>query len=329
MGGLCLAPGIVYDRGLNERPLPTNPNCVSFTTGAADLFAARTWAELQRFAADVSAPFHRVSGLPVLAGYAWRVALDRKNEQQLQGQLYFVFDGPATSDHLDALESAVLIADLGFGPATVERVPLTGALAVLTVEGRSYSVWSNDPIDATEDGEPALPPEPWSRQLVWSSAEEGPRVSARVVLASQATTADRALSLPGVVGTPAPFTEAEQEAERMRLAFARRVVEDLVSAVSPMNAAKRAFLEQLFPADLMMRLGLANRELVEEYYEHGREVLPAALGYHDKLALVGVFFSACCRDGTLDAREMRVLREGGEMLGLTREQVVKYLRRFW
>ena len=33
--------------------------------------------------------------------------------------------------------------------------------------------------------------------------------------------------------------------------------------------------------------------------------------------------------GSLDAREMRVLREAGEVLGLTRQEVAKYLQRFW
>jgi hypothetical protein len=31
----------------------------------------------------------------------------------------------------------------------------------------------------------------------------------------------------------------------------------------------------------------------------------------------------------LDAREMKVLKEAGEALGLTREEVVQYLQRFW
>jgi uncharacterized tellurite resistance protein B-like protein len=53
------------------------------------------------------------------------------------------------------------------------------------------------------------------------------------------------------------------------------------------------------------------------------------LGHHDKLAMIGLFFSACYSDGSLDAREMRVLKEAGEMLGLTTREVVDYLQRFW
>ena len=45
--------------------------------------------------------------------------------------------------------------------------------------------------------------------------------------------------------------------------------------------------------------------------------------------MVGLFFSACYSDGNLDAREMRVLKEAGEALGLTRQEVAAYLERFW
>ena len=53
------------------------------------------------------------------------------------------------------------------------------------------------------------------------------------------------------------------------------------------------------------------------------------LGHHDKLAMIGLFFSACYSDGTLDAREMRVLKDAADALGVERERVVQYLQRFW
>jgi hypothetical protein len=307
---------------VKPHPLPTNPNCVSFAVDAAVLFTGRTWGDLQDLAAGVCSAFQRVSGLPVLAGFAWRVALDRKNEQQAQGQLYFVFDGPATSEHLDALEAAVHLTELGFGLATVERAPLTGAPSAYAFGGSVHSVWSADPLDDT--GDP--PGEPWCRQIARSA--DG-KIKARIVMWSQATPADQAPGLSPVLGVAAPYTEQEQDGERMRLAYARRLVEQILQASSPMTPEKVDYLEHLFPRDTMMRLALVDPDAVDEYYQAAREVLPFVLGYHDKLALVGVFFSACCRDGALDAKEMAVLREGGEMLGLTREQVVKYLRRFW
>ena len=45
--------------------------------------------------------------------------------------------------------------------------------------------------------------------------------------------------------------------------------------------------------------------------------------------MIGLFFSACYSDGALDAREMRVLREAGESLGMETRDVARYLERFW
>jgi uncharacterized tellurite resistance protein B-like protein len=309
---------------VQRHPLPTNPNCVSFATGAAELFEGRTWAELQAFAADVALGLHRLSGLAVLGGYAWRVALDRRNERQTQGQLYFVFDGPATNEHLDALEAQVHLSEGGFGPAMVERAPVIGAAAAYAFHGQRHSVWSTDPVDGEEDAGAAV--EPWCRQLTWLG--EG-RFRARVVRRSELGRGDEASGLVPVLVEPAPYTAAEQEAERMRLAFTQRLVEEILEAGGPMSPERADFLENLFPRDLLARLGLTRREVADEYYVAARDVLPSTLGYHDKLALIGVFFSAACCDGAVGTREMRVLREGGELLGLTRDQVVKYLRRFW
>jgi uncharacterized tellurite resistance protein B-like protein len=300
---------------LREEPLPSNPNCVSFTTDAAALFGGRSWASLQQLAISVGGPFHEESRLPTLVGYAWRVALDRKNERLSQGQLWCVFDGPATSAHLDLLEASVAQVGLGFGPATVERTPVSGAASIYLFGGRPHVVWS---VDATS-------PEPWLRKLL---LVDGRVVPVQVPL-SQATEEDRVGELPAVIGVPAPYSESEREGERMRIAFAIRLVDRIVRADGVVHDGERRFVVDLFPPDLLQRLGLEHPAAVDEYFEAAKEALPIQLGHHDKLALVGLFFSACASDGSLDAREMRVLKEGGEMLGLSREQVVKYLRRFW
>jgi uncharacterized tellurite resistance protein B-like protein len=300
---------------VREEPLPANPNCVSFATDAGRLFGKRSWADLQRLAIDVGQPFHDECQLPTLVGYAWRVALDRKNERQNQGQLWFVFDGPATSAHLDLLESCAQSTGVGFGPASIERTPATGAPAIYLCGGRPHAVWT---VDETA-------PEPWLRKLQLLDG----RITPVHVSASAASAADRLADLPDLIGVPAPYSEAEREGERMRLAFALRLVDRIVQADGVVRDDEKQFVSNLFPTDLLQRLGLDESAAVDEYFAEACEALPILLGHHDKLALVGLFFSACCSDGSLDAREMRVLKEGGEMLGLSREQVVKYLQRFW
>jgi uncharacterized tellurite resistance protein B-like protein len=297
---------------------------VSFAADARGLFGARTWAELQQLAIDVGAPFHDEAHLPTVVGYAWRVALDRKNVRQSQGVMWFVFDGPATSAHLDLLEAAARRVGAGFGPATVERTPANGAPSIYLFDGRPHVVWSTEP-EIDDGGPPRQSAEPWLRKLILADG----RISPVLVWSSVATDDERLPGLPAVVGVPAPYTDSEREVERMRLAFALRFVDRIVAADGVVRDDERAFVSNVFPPDLLERLGLTEAPVVEEYFDEARESLPVVLGHHDKLALVGLFFSACASDGQLDAREMRILKEGGELLGLTRDEVVNYLRRLW
>lgn len=298
-----------------EQALSANPNCVSFATDAATLLDGKTWSELQQLAASIVRPFHEASGFVIQVGFAWRIALDRKNVRHTQGTLYFVFDGPATSANLDTLEAAVQALDKGFSQPTIERVPANGALAVIAVDGACHGIWTRDVTGG----------EPWIRKL---ESSEG-RVRPVVVDAADIGPNDGWSGIAHVIGTAPVYGVAEQEGERMRLAFALWFIDRIVHADGVVHAAEAEFVDSLFPSDLIERLGLDELSMREEYFIAAKELLPVQLGHHDKLALIGLFFSACYSDGTLDAREMRVLKEAGEVLGLSREEVVKYLRRFW
>lgn len=308
-------------RPLDEQPLVANPNCVAFAAPAGALLGGRTWADLQDVAERVLAPFHRDTGLPSMCGFSWRVSLSRRNERLSQGVLYVALDGPATARHLDALEAAVGALGFGTAPANVERLPVNGAVAALARGGTVYGVWSRDPPGP--DGKTG---EPWIRRI---EARPDGRVRAVVARASEVGPSDVSDRLPQAIGVPAPYGEAEMAIERLRLAFALRFTERIMDADGVVRDREVAFLGEVFPPDLVSVLGLDTPALRDEYFAAAAERLPAELGHHDKLALVGLFFSACFCDGSLDAREMRVLREAGELLGLTREEVVRYLQRFW
>ena len=45
--------------------------------------------------------------------------------------------------------------------------------------------------------------------------------------------------------------------------------------------------------------------------------------------MLSIFYAACYADGRLEVRELRVLREAAEALGLGREEVMRYLERLW
>lgn len=304
---------IVVDR---VQALPVNVNCVSYPAEAGAVLAGRAWADVVRLAGQAVEPFHEVCGLPVLAGYGWRVALDRKNRRSTQVTLYFVLDGPATALHLDLLEDLVRGIDPAFLPGTVDRTPSHGVPVLLGHSGVLHAVWCRDPEESSE---------PWIRKLVLRDGRVVPELVAR----SAALPTDVCAELPQVIGTAGDYGETERESERMRIAFARHFSQRIVEADGVVREAEQEFLANVFPPDLVRRLSLDDAEIEAEYLAEARAVLPAQLGHHDKLGLVGLLFSACTSDGFLDAREMRVLREAGETLGLSREIVVKYLRRFW
>lgn len=286
---------------------------MSFATSAEALLS-RDWAEVQRLARHAAEPFHDVSGLPVLVGLGWRVALDRKNQRHTQATAYFVFDGPATAAHLDQLDESMRATGVGFGAGSIERVPANGVAAVLLSEGKASL-----PVDASIDGSQ------WYRRLVLRDG----RVRAMRHPVAHAAPEDLDGALQPRVAAHAPMSEASQETERMRLAFAMHFSNRIIEADGVVHDEEEAFLASVFPAVLVDRLGLSDPETLGEYQHAAMDELAGRLGHHDKLGLIGLFFSACYADGSLDAREMRVLREAGEHLGLQRHEVVKYLQRFW
>jgi uncharacterized tellurite resistance protein B-like protein len=304
---------IVVER---EEPLPVNANCVSFPAEADLFLPGKTWADLVRLAARAAAPFHEACRLPVLAGYGWRVALDRKNRRSTQVMLYFVLDGPATAQQIDLLESLVSGVHPSFQPGTVDRTPAHGAPVVLGVGGTVHALWSRDPAHGRD---------PWIRRL---ALRDG-RVKPELVTLSRVGADDVCPELPQAIGRPVELGEEDLEAERMRIAFARNYSHAIAEADGAVREAEAEYLADLFPPDLVSRIGLDEPDAEAEYLAAAREVLATQLGHHDKLGLVGLLFSVSTSDGFLDAREMRVLREASEALGLSRETVVKYLRRFW
>jgi uncharacterized tellurite resistance protein B-like protein len=300
---------------LPRAPVPDNPNAVVFSIDARSRLEGRSWSTLIRDAVAATRSFHETSGLTTYSGWAWRVALDRKNQRHLQLLLWNVFDGPATSEHLDTLERSVRAVLPGVGPGCIERVPVNGASAVLWTGGRACFPWHG----GLDDAAPAA---------VRLSLVDG-KVLADTLTRATATADDVPPELEAVLAVEAEYGDAQREDERLRLAFAMHHTQAIVAADGVVSERETTFVANLFPLDLVGSLGLDDPRVRAEYFAESRTLLKERLGHHDKLALVGLFFSACYSDGTLDAREMRVLKDAGEQLGLTKEEVVKYLRRFW
>jgi len=299
------------DPSVPVRPLPGNPNCLAFAAPARHVLAGRSWARVVELAAEVLADFHAACGLAVVLGFSKRVALDRRNRRQQQVTMYLLLDGPAAPEHVDQLEQTVARDPLGWGQGTIERLPVDGVHCLYAGDGE-VSLVVGGPTGAEEVA-----------QLTWRDGAATPR---SVSLAQ----ADPALlDWPKVRLGPARYGPEERETERMRLAFAHDFAQRIVEADGVIHADEEAFMATVFHPDTLRRLGLDTDEARQTYLRLALRELPGRIGYHDKLALVGLFFTACYSDGNLDAREMRVLKDASEALGVDRERVVSYLQRFW
>lgn len=298
-----------------EVPLPDSPNALVFAMGAAARLEGRTWASLVRDAVEATRAFHATSGLTTSAGWSCRVSLDRKNHRLHQLLLWVVIEGRCTAADLGALEREVRARFPESGDGSIERLPPNLAHAVLWRGGVASFPWF-----------PAgRRPEPWC--VVLTLAEGGVRP---VAVARGRATADLVPpELPTVIGVIPPPTAEEQEVARLRVAFAMHFTDAVVAADGVVQERESAFVANLYPPDFVSAIGLDDPAVRAACRREAATRLRDCLGHHDKLALLGLLFSACFSDGTLDAREIRVIKDAGEELGLTKREVVDYLRRLW
>ena len=296
-----------------EITMPTNPNGVVFTADAREVLAGRSWTDVERIAARCLDRFHTSSGLSALVCFSWRVAVDRKNKKTPQLLMVFVIDGPASAADIFALEDEVRGTAVLWSDSQVERLPANAVLCLMIEQEQLYQLWESG------SGRPV------ARQLSLGDQSVG-----IVEQSPEGVTGDD--FLPGVRhvrARPPQHEDHDAEIERMRLAFAYHYARCIVEADGEVLEEEEVFIKTVFPSHLMRRLGLDDEAEAKACFSLSLEHLPVALGHHDKLAMVGLFFSACYSDGRLDAREMRVLRQAGEALGLTRHEVAGYLERFW
>ena len=291
--------------------LPSNPNGIVFISDAAELLAGRPWVDVQRIAAKALRSFYASSSLDIAAYFCWRVGLDSSDQRRSQVTLHFVIDGPAAPHHLNTLEEALSDTAVPWSAPTIESVPDHALRSLYMKGGDMHQVWTRVEGVAYH---------------YWLDLEGVARVRVGKLAASRARPDVFLPGLVHVIGRPG--READDDLERMRLAFARVFVQRIVEADGVVDSDEKSFLYDMFPADLMHARRLAQPELLKKWYTAACDQLHSRLGHHDKLALIGLLFSASYSDGSLDKREMMVLRQAGKILGLENEQVINYLRAF-
>lgn len=295
-----------------EIALPTNPNCILYATTASEALAAG-WRTVQKTAWSALEQFHSASGIDTVAYVGRRAWLNRRNEPMDQLLLMFVMDGPASSADLRLLELAVHASPIRWTEGSMESMPPDAFPTLCVKSGKMYQIWSK------------FEEEP--RYLYYD------RVEGRIVVVGlrphEAKSTDFIPYVRHVTAARRKVREADWRMERMRLAFAHHYARRIVDADGILHADEREFMQRVFPPDVMTSMGMDDHESYNQCLKDALEQLPAVLGYHDKLAMVGLFFSVCHSDGKLDPREMRVLKEAATVLGLEGNDVVGYLTKLW
>ncbi len=120
-----------------------------------------------------------------------------------------------------------------------------------------------------------------------------------------------------------PDTAARRKA-RLKAAFAIKVSELLVKADGRIADDERAFLAEMFPADLLGSLGLDDPERYERLRAEALEELPALLDHEEKLQLIGLFLAVSDADAHIDVRELEVIAMAADQLGVPFDDVIAY-----
>ena len=286
---VCAAP---------ERWLPANPNAIVFAADAAVVFDRRSDRQILELGLGPAEALARAAGSTVAVGFGGRSVVDRRNRRSAQVVMFVVVDGPLSEAAFDVLERTVAHNPVAWSPSRVERAPAGALVWWVSPDERPRLL-----VRSTPDG-----------LRVGTVARGGDHVNTAWIAVEALGVPDAALA----VGCVPPYSDADRAVERMRFAFARDVARQIVEADGVVREGERQFMEQVFGVSITERLGIADPAEQARCLEAALEQLPVVLGHHDKLALVGVFFSACCADGGLDAREVRVLKDAANALGLDR-----------
>lgn len=296
-----------------EIALPTNPNCVLYAARGEDAMKLG-WTALQRTAWSALEQFYSAAGIDCVAYFGRRAWLDRRNQPTNQLLLMFVMDGPASSDDLALIEAVFKASPVFWSVGAMESMPPDAFPSLCVKSGKMYQLWS-----MIED----------KPRYLRMKAGDGGRLSIVGAGVESVGSADFLPYMKHVVAGRRRVRDEDWRMERMRIAFAHHYSKLIMESDGIIHADEREFMARVFPPDVMDTMQMGTHEARKEALADAMRELPALLGHHDKLAMVGLFFSVCHADGALDAREMRVLKDAASHLGLEGNEVVGYLTRLW
>ena len=294
--------------------LPSSREAVSFSVDVQRLprdFDG-LWHHLLRVVSASAEGFASNSGEDVLAWLDITRWWNRQKQPTVLLALYFCTDGRVTAEQLQAFEPSLAASGIPWSVDGVMHRPRSARPVLAVVGGAPHRVWV-----PREEGHVANSLA-IGESIEWHTHGESEPDDGRFL--GQFVHSPGQLSQQG--------SSARAHIERMKFCYAHSVAMRIIEADGVLDEGELEFLRQRFPGERLVELGLegpAGAAVLEE----ARATLRDLLGYHEKLGMLSIFYAACYADGRLEVRELRVLREAAEALGLGREEVMRYLERLW
>jgi len=115
--------------------------------------------------------------------------------------------------------------------------------------------------------------------------------------------------------------------DRMKVAFAIKISGMVVQADGVVLPSEEAILEEMFPGELLVSLGLDNTSTFVQYGSRAFRELRDLLSREEKLQLIEFFFAVCDADAEVHPRELEVVVMAADWLGIGFDEVHTTLQR--
>ncbi len=296
-------------------PMARAQQCVTYSASAWKLMGKQgSWLKVQQRAANCLRAFNSRTGHDATAWFAAFNTRDRNNEPDILIAMYFATDVKVSPEQMASFDApfetdpGVWTRD-GMHPRHEYSFP-----SLHVRSAKLYQVW----LDI-------------NNRLVTRQLKRGSQGIAVWDRAFPKASADDYLpNIRHAEGTfPEDNSDAKRHKDRLKLAFAMAVSQDIVAADGRIDPGEVAFMAKTFPP---RRLGTYNLNDPGEraaVYAQARTELKDVLGHHEKLALLSTFFATCYADGSIDPAELVVLKTACADLGLERAEVAMQLAKLW
>ena len=109
--------------------------------------------------------------------------------------------------------------------------------------------------------------------------------------------------------------------DRMKVAFAIKISGMVVQADGVVRPSEEAILEEMFPPDLLVSLGIDNTTTFVKYGTRAFRELKHELSQEAKIELIEFFFAVCDVDAEVHPKELEIVVMAADRLGIGFDEV--------